>query len=248
MNPETEHSRSYFLSAGESNAEGLMPLTLMVERLIEISTEHANSLGIGYAELIKKNIGWVLSRVSLEMYRYPRINETYVLTTWIESYNRFFSERNIAITAPGGEVLGYARTVWVAMDFEKRALANLTQLDRRCFPVADLPCPIDRTPSLAPAGEGATAVPYTFKYCDLDFNRHVNTVRYIELLLNQKSLEHYDAFVAGRFDIHFHHECRYGQTVELRVESADGSDTFDIVTPDGKHAIVARIKWKEIIE
>lgn len=248
MNPETEHSRSYFLSAGESNAEGLMPLTLMVERLIEISTEHANSLGIGYAELIKKNIGWVLSRVSLEMYRYPRINETYVLTTWIESYNRFFSERNIAITAPGGEVLGYARTVWVAMDFEKRALANLTQLDRRCFPVADLPCPIDRTPTLAPAGEGSTAVPYTFKYCDLDFNRHVNTVRYIELLLNQKSLEHYDAFVAGRFDIHFHHECRYGQTVELRVESADGSDTFDIVTPDGKHAIVARIKWKEIIE
>lgn len=248
MNPETEHSRSYFLSAGESNAEGLMPLTLMVERLIEISTEHANSLGIGYAELIKKNIGWVLSRVSLEMYRYPRINETYVLTTWIESYNRFFSERNIAVTAPGGEVLGYARTVWVAMDFEKRALANLTQLDRRCFPVADLPCPIDRTPTLAPAGEGATAVPYTFKYCDLDFNRHVNTVRYIELLLNQKSLEHYDAFVAGRFDIHFHHECRYDQTVELRVESADGSDTFDIVTPDGKHAIVARIKWKEIIE
>lgn len=248
MNPETEHSRSYFLSAGESNAEGLMPLTLMVERLIEISTEHANSLGIGYAELIKKNIGWVLSRVSLEMYRYPRINETYVLTTWIESYNRFFSERDIAVTAPGGELLGYARTVWVAMDFEKRALANLTQLDRRCFPVADLPCPIDRTPTLAPAGEGATAVPYTFKYCDLDFNRHVNTVRYIELLLNQKSLEHYDAFVAGRFDIHFHHECRYGQTVELRVESADGSDTFDIVTPDGKHAIVARIKWKEIIE
>lgn len=248
MNPETEHSRSYFLSAGESNAEGLMPLTLMVERLIEISTEHANSLGIGYAELIKKNIGWVLSRVSLEMYRYPRINETYVLTTWIESYNRFFSERNIAITAPGGEVLGYARTVWVAMDFEKRTLANLTQLDRNSFPVADLPCPIDRTPNLPPTGEGATAVPYTFKYCDLDFNRHVNTVRYIELLLNQKSLEHYDVFVAGRFDIHFHHECRYGQTVELRVESADGSDTFDIVTPDGKHAIVARIKWKEIIE
>ena len=248
MNPETEHSRSYFLSAGESNAEGLMPLTLMVERLIEISTEHANSLGIGYAELIKKNIGWVLSRVSLEMYRYPRINETYVLTTWIESYNRFFSERNIAITAPGGEVLGYARTVWVAMDFEKRTLANLTQLDRNSFPVADLPCPIDRTPNLPPTVEGATAVPYTFKYCDLDFNRHVNTVRYIELLLNQKSLEHYDAFVAGRFDIHFHHECRYGQAVELRVESADGSDTFDIVTPDGKHAIVARIKWKEIIE
>lgn len=88
---QKQHTHSYTLTAGESNAEGVMPLTLLVERIIEISTEHANNLNIGYATLIKQNIGWVLSRLSVEMTSLPTINESYTLTTWIESYNRHFS-------------------------------------------------------------------------------------------------------------------------------------------------------------
>ena len=81
------------LTAGESDAEGRMPLTLLTERLIENATEHANALGIGYADLLPLGIGWVLSRVSVEMTSWPAINEAYTVTTWIESYNRRFSER-----------------------------------------------------------------------------------------------------------------------------------------------------------
>ena len=33
---------------------------------------------------------------------------------------------------------------------------------------------------------------YTFKYTDCDVNRHVNTVKYLDLLLNQFNLEKYD--------------------------------------------------------
>ena len=49
-------SHKYFLTAGESDAEGRMPLTLVAERIIEVATEHANSLGIGYATLITRNL------------------------------------------------------------------------------------------------------------------------------------------------------------------------------------------------
>ena len=66
---QPEFSHSYQLTAGESDAEGRMPITLLTERIIQVATEHANSLGIGYDALIKKNIGWVLSRLSLEMLR-----------------------------------------------------------------------------------------------------------------------------------------------------------------------------------
>ena len=90
----SEWHHSYLLTAGESDPRGLMPLTLVVERVIETATEHANSLNIGFADLSRKNIGWVLSRLAVEMTRYPAINERYSLTTWIESYNRHFSERS----------------------------------------------------------------------------------------------------------------------------------------------------------
>ncbi|MDE6207405.1 MAG: acyl-[acyl-carrier-protein] thioesterase [Muribaculaceae bacterium] len=244
----TEHSRDYILTAGESNAQGIMPLTLMVERVIESATRHANELGIGYDALIKHNIGWVLSRLTLEMSRFPRINEHYCLTTWIESTNKFFSLRNFAITAPGGEVLGYARTVWVAIDYATRRMAPLSKFDMSLFPTAPLECPIAPTPQMkALEGDCETSF-YRFKYCDLDFNRHVNTVRYIEVLMNQWSLEHYDRYFPSRFDIIFHHECYYDEEIELRRRREDGTmtDMCEMVAAPDKRAISAAFTWKEL--
>ncbi len=163
MNRPTEYTNKYTLTAGESNACGRMPLTLVTERIIEVATEHANALGIGYAALITRNIGWVLSRLSIEMTRYPIINEEYSFTTWIESYNRHFSERNFAIHDGSGAIIGYARTVWVAMDFASRTVADLTAFEREAFPTADLPCPIPKAPRISPLPPEAENESYTFR-------------------------------------------------------------------------------------
>ena len=96
-------SRNYFLTPGECNAQSEMPLWLLVEQIIEVGTLHANSWGVGYARLIEQNRGWVLSRLAVEMKRYPSVNEHYTLTTWVESYNRRFSERLVEITDENGE-------------------------------------------------------------------------------------------------------------------------------------------------
>ncbi|MCM1067370.1 MAG: thioesterase [Muribaculaceae bacterium] len=244
---QNQYSHHYTLTAGESDAEGRMPLTLVTERVIEVATEHANALGIGYDALIVKNIGWVLSRLSVEMLRYPAINDSYTLTTWIESYNRHFSERNFVMTDPAGNVYGHMRTVWVAMDFATRTVADLSAALRVPFPLADVACPIAKTPRIPRLPDVCSTESYTFRYRDLDFNRHVNTVRYLDLILNHWPLEHFDMMVPARFDIMFHHECHFGETVQLRVadgpESCPG-DLCEIVKTDGTRAVAARIFWK----
>lgn len=242
----TEYNHSYILTAGESNACGRMPLTLVTERVIEVSTEHANALGIGYSALITKNMGWVLSRLSIEMYRYPVINEHYTLTTWIESYNRHFSERNLVMTAPDGTVFGYMRTVWVAMDFATRTMADLTAFEKEAFPTADLECPIAITPRMTPLGPDAVEKSYTFRYCDIDFNRHVNTVRYLALILNHWSLDHYDRNIVRRLDLMFRKESHYGEKVLLRIEGSDSARSACEIVRDGERLIDARIEWNKI--
>ncbi len=247
MTKQPQYSHSYILTAGESDAKGRMPLTLVTERVIEVATEHANALNIGYDALIKKNIGWVLSRLSIEMLRYPRINGHYTLTTWIESYNRHFSERNFVMTDAAGDILGHMRTVWVAMDFATRSVADLTSLESIPFPLDNAVCPIEKTPRIPHPGADATTEEYTFRYRDIDFNRHVNTVRYLDLILNHWTLEHFDNMAARRLDIMFHNECHFGETVALRVAEGPGScpgDICEIVKPDGTRAVSARILWR----
>jgi len=245
------HVHTYDLTAGESDARGLMPPTLVTERVIEVATEHANALGIGYDQLITENMGWVLSRLVIEMKRYPRINDRYTLATWIEGYNRHFSLRNFEMTDRyDGSTLGYMRTVWAAMDFKARAMADLTVFECERFPLLrDRECPIAPSVRLGrlPDDASVTTTHHRFGYCDLDFNRHVNTLRYIELILNHWSLEWHDMNIIRRLDLSFNRECRYGEDVVLRAVDSDpscpGRSVCEIVRSDGERALSAVIDW-----
>ena len=234
------HKHTYHLTAGECDATGSLPLPLLVERLIEVATEHANMLGIGYDRLKLSGISWVLSRMSVEMSRYPAINDTYSITTWIESFNHRFSERNMCITDAQGHIIGYARTVWAAIDFRRRSMADLPQ--DVSLPVGQYPCPINKMPRMFPISQECAEFEYTFRYCDLDFNRHVNTVCYIELILNRWSLADYDARIISRFDIMFSKECHFMESVNVRTLQTEPVSECELIRGD-ERVVAARITW-----
>lgn len=232
---EAKLTQKFFLSAGETNAEQELSLPLLLSKVIDIATAHANSLGIGNPHMADRGCGWVLSRIALEMRQYPLVNEDYSLTTWIESYNRHFSERIIEIRDKDDVAIGWARTIWMVLDTTTRESVGLSHL--QIDPGIVLPglCPISKQGKHVPvypedySGElprGAVKANfdpffYQFKYCDLDYYRHVNTVRYVQLLLNRFSLEDMDKTQVERMEMAFMHESRYGQTVSV-LRSDDG--------------------------
>lgn len=208
-------TETFHLTAGQTDLFGQMPLTLVVSRAIEMATEHANLLGIGYSDLKSHGMAWVLARITVEMVRFPRINDYYTISTWIESYNRFFSDRCFVMTGADGEVLAHIRSVWVAIDVKKRCMANLSEIETTLFPIADRDCPVAKctSPRISPDAETITAN-YTFKFTDLDFNGHVNTMRYLDLVMNQHSPEWYRNHPVKTLAASFDLECHYGDTVD----------------------------------
>lgn len=220
---ENLHSEQYYLSAGECGPESHMPVPLVASRMIEVATHHANLIGVGYDDLIVNRQAWVLSRLTIEMQRYPMINENYSVTTWVEGVNRHFSERNFEIADQSGTIIGYGRSVWVAIDIDSRTVADISRFTILSDIICDRPCPI------APQGRHRQAAPpdrtasYTFRYCDLDFNRHVNSARYIELLLNQWPLEFHDSHIIRRIEISYLHEAHFGD--EAHISIADNPST-----------------------
>lgn len=208
-----------------------MPLGLFFARCIEVATDHANSLGIGLEQLIKSGHTWVLSRMSVEIRRLPAVNEPYTITTWIESINRSFSERMFAITDAEGNPCAYVRSTWVVLDIENRSLGDISAV------VAD-PAELisDRTMPMTPArrqrplpANTPEIYGHTFKYCDLDSNLHVNTVRYVELLLNAFPPEFHASRPIERLDVSFIRECYYGEHASLAAtESPAGTYEAEI--------------------
>jgi len=237
-----EFSRTYYLAAGECTPQGEMPLPLLMTRIIDVATGHANLWGVGYEKLIADNHVWVLSRVTIELTAYPRVNEDYTLTTWIEDYNRHFSQRNMRLQDSHGNVLGYVRTIWMVIDLTTRSSVDISQLSYIKDNVSGLPCPIAPQSRLRPLTAG-NQVSYTFGYTDCDFNRHVNTVRYIEHLMNLFDMQHYDTCFISRMEIAFIQETHYGDTAMLQLDDSDPMDSRMSVVVDGKDHVRARFVW-----
>ena len=239
-----EFSKTYYLAAGECNPQGELPLTLLMTRIIEVATLHANSWGVGYERLIRDNQVWVLSRVTIEMNENPKVNTNYKLTTWIEDYNRYFSQRNMRIDDENGRPLGYVRTIWMVIDMNTRASVDIEKLGYIRENVSDIPCPIEPQSRLRPIEQGH-AVDYTFGYMDCDFNRHVNTVRYLSLLMNMFDMDCYDHYFIRRMELSFIKETHYGETAQFVIDDSDSMESHMSITIDGDDHVRARFLWQE---
>lgn len=239
-----EFSRDFHLTGGETGPEGEMPVTLLAERVIEMATNHADLLGVGYEAMIRENQAWVLSRLSMEMTRYPAVNDDYRLTTWVSSFNRRFSERDFEISTLDGVPLGYARTIWAAIDLSSRGVGELGIVTRLGDVVVDRPCPIAPVPRLGAVSDDCKRSDYRFTYRDIDFNRHVNSVAYIRLLLDAWTLEYHDRYRVKRIDTAYIHEARYGDSVSLRVDDdSDCRSKAEICGADGHPLTRFAIEW-----
>ena len=250
--------KKYFLSASDANAEGNLSLTTLTSNIIEIATDHANSLGIGNPVMVDMNAGWVLSRVTIDLMDTPKVNSEYVIKTWIEEFNRHFSTRCFSITSPEGKIYGYSRTIWLVMDKENHKNFGLGHFNLPPEMILGESAPIPRQekhfPIVEDGAEGgtksikATHPPfvYKFKYCDLDFYRHVNTVRYVTMLLNQFTLKEHDETRVSRIELSFLHEASYGmQTVLLRADSEEDPllSSFQLSDGSSDNALLfARVK------
>lgn len=250
------YKESCFVSAGEANPEQELSLPILVAKLIDIATAHANSLGIGNPSMLDLKAGWVLSRVTIEMSAYPKVNEKYEISTWIEVFNRHFSEREFKITSYDGKTLGYARSIWMVMSTVDHTNVGLSQFSLPSELILDPINPIARqakhvsivseTENQETKGALVATHPifsYRFKYCDLDSYRHVNTVRYVTLLLNRFSLEEHDQTFIRRLELSFMHEARYGMDTELlRHDSEELTTEFLLRNTENTPLFFARMQ------
>lgn len=219
---------SFFLSASECNAQGELSLPVLTEKIIDIATDHANSLGIGNPAMEHLGFGWVLSRLAIEMTRYPKVNEKYSITTWIESFNRHFSVRNFEITDGEGSPIGYATSVWMVLNWHTRENAGTSHLNLDASLITGRTAPIAKFGKHAPVSpeEGFVAGERKFAYTDLDFYRHVNTVRYVAMILDSFSLEQMDDTFVKRIELAFMREGKYGEFVRLMRKDDELQTSF----------------------
>lgn len=205
---------TYYIHASQGNAQKELALSQLIKWMLDAATSHAESWGVGYSTLIEENRVWVLARLGLEMNTFPAIGDTLVIETWIEGYNPHFSARNYSFTDLSGRCFGYARTIWSVIDIETRQSVDIGKFCHMERLVPDKKCPMSPLSKIRDLSEGECGY-RAVRYSDIDLNRHVNSVKYTEYMLDVFPMNMYDEYRILRFEINYINEARYGMNLKL---------------------------------
>lgn len=196
---------------------------------------HATERGFGMDSLNPDNKTWVLSRLALEIVEMPTEYARFNVETWIEGVMKYFTHRNFRIvdSADADCVYGYGRSIWAMIDTATRQPQNILAVKDGAiadYVYADRPCPMAPL-SRVKMSTGARFVgSVETHYSDVDVNGHINSIKYIEHVLNLFPLEWHAAHKVNRFDIAYVAESHYGDRLDFyREDQADGAACIRIV-------------------
>ena len=204
----------------------------------------AHGKGFGVDALNADNHSWVLSRMAVEFDCQPRQYTDYTIATWINEYGRVLSTRNFTLTDAAGNEFGRAVTQWAMIDLRSRSALDLSWVgDAHADAIVDAPSPTDKPRKIRDVDPAQTAV-HKVVYSDIDFNRHVNTMRYIEMMLDVLPIERFAEERPLRLDINFLKEARYGQTLSVALEERGSQTLVEIRSDAGAALCRGAFEWR----
>jgi acyl-ACP thioesterase len=224
---------------------GHATLPVLSSFLLDAASNHAQQRGFGYEEISRDGVAWVLSRLAIEIDRYPVSNDNITVETWIENVERFFTQRCFRFVASDGLIFGNARSVWAAINVETRRPIDIRiwRPDLADYIETDRKSPIGKMEKIHPVVDVEPAMGYTVRYSDIDINRHMNSMKYIEHVVNVFDIQMFKDKTIRKFEIVYLLEGAFGDKMKLLKK--DVSDTECLVdTKRGEESVCrSRILW-----
>ena len=221
---------------------GRLTMGVLGNHLLNCAGFHASERGFGIAEINENHYTWVLSRLAIELEDMPRQYEDFSINTWIENVYRLFTDRNFELQDKNGKTIGYARSVWAMISMETRKPADLISLHGNNLGqyVSDRECPIDK-PGRIKVSVDAPVEEYQTRYSDIDINGHVNSIKYIEHILDLFPMDTFKEKQVKRFEMAYVAESYYGDVLSFYLEEKNEKE-YDIEVKKNNQEVVFRSK------
>ena len=220
--------------------------------LLNAADFHSTDRGFGMKYLMTIQRSWVLSRLAIEMTEMPEQYTRFVVETWVENAMRFFTSRNFRVCSPDGtKVYGYGRSIWAMIDTATRQPTDIFSIDNGAINdwiVNDKECPIAKGGRVKMGTEAQLVHTIDTYYNDVDINGHINSVKYIEHVLDLWPLDWYREHRIRRFEIAYVAEAHAGDQLSFyREQTADNEYCVRIVKTSSETADPVEVCRSKVI-
>lgn len=236
----------YLIDAYLADFRGKATLPMIGGFMLQSATRHAEERGFGYNEMTGQQRAWVLSRMVIEMIEFPLNDTVFIINTWVADVNKLFTERYFSFENEKGEKLGYAKSLWASIDLTTRRPTNVQNLSELVAYIdKEQPCPIEglnKIPLLKEDYDHAGS--FDVKYSDVDINKHLNSMKYIEHFIDIFDIDMFKEKEIRRFQINYIAEAHYGTHIDFLKKEIE-KDIFVIEMKTNETTVcTSRITWK----
>lgn len=209
---------------------GRLSWSVLGKHVLACAENHAGARGFDRLTLNGHRFLWVLSRMSFDMISWPKLGEEYTISTWICRYYRYFTDRCFDIRDAKGNIIGYVFTIWAMIDETTRKPQVLEELFGHTF---DPYIETERYCSIQPFSRIRLDNSFCLHnrptyYSDIDENNHVNSIRYIEFILDTFPKELFSTHQVGHLEIAYNSESYCGDQLGILVKEV-ATDKYNIV-------------------
>lgn len=253
MQVDTIWTEQTHIKSSETDFQKRLKLSAFFQLMQDIASNHANHLGVGFEDLSKNELAWVLSRKKVRFYDFPQMGETITVRTWPKGLQqKIFFMRDHDMTGADGRLLAVSTSAYVLVSTRARRIMLPNALDR---PVPDnnglsaLDEVLEKLP--APDDELQSCCTLPVGYSSVDVMGHVNNARYIEWIGDCFSLDEHRSNRPHWLQINYLNEVLPGEQVTLQRGPRTGNPRVwyiaGINTITGARAFEAEMGWEPIL-
>ena len=241
-----KYIEKYKIKSFHADQYGQVSISSLFNFMIEAASEHAQKMEWGFDKLQKDKLFWVLSRMYIEVERYPRWQEKIIIKTWPSGTDGMFAHRNFTIESSTGELILRANSCWLILNADTRKIF-LLRAYRNTFPRLEnsLDC---RTPQRIKPPKHQTEISYhPVLYSELDINKHFNSVKYLDRVLNDLGTDFLDKYEPSRIEVNYLKEGMPTDSLGINHLQTDSSESLIGIAreSDGIDLFSAKLQWRD---
>ncbi|MBN1114403.1 MAG: hypothetical protein JXA66_03605 [Oligoflexia bacterium] len=208
----------YNVKVYEADAKGRANIAAIANYFQNSAWRHYICVEKALGRLIPEGSIWMMVRLEIVIKEIPRWGEDIKLTTWSRGIEKLMAFRDFCITDFEGNEKAKGTASWVVVDVKNRKIQKLGQLAEKWPSIKGRSALGRNADKLKELGNWIAGRFFSVRYSDLDVNRHVNNVKYIEWIMDGYSMEFIETNEIDKFEINFTGEANFGDDVAVNAE------------------------------
>ena len=189
-----------------------------------IAGKHAEEMGIGYLPLVKKNLGWVLTRQRISILKELHDNEILRVLTWPNEKGKVDFMRNYEAYDENGELVAKGMSRWCVISLTERKVMRTDEINYpgKCISKKSYDEKLSRITSVIK--DDNISFSHKVTYSDLDHNFHMNNAKYADIILDALLPE--KKLLVKDLQINYFHEARINDVINVFMKREEETIYF----------------------